>query len=92
MSKKQVKKYFIQPDNIHVEDQDTIAKRSSIAANLIHEGLTYKHAWWTAFQQVPKTYIVEQPSSTPTGLSAPSNFVFPPWVGESTCSHESSTN
>lgn len=76
------------------ESQDVIAKRGSIASNLIHEGCTYKHAWWQAFQQVPRVYDdeLDPTPATSTDLSTPSNFVFPSRVGESTCGHESGSN
>ena len=38
------------------EDKETIAKRVAIATAHIEAGLTYKHAWFKAFQEVPRTY------------------------------------
>lgn len=37
-----------------IEDQDVVTKRNAIADKAIKDGLTYKHAWWTAFQQYPR--------------------------------------
>jgi len=39
------------------ENPDTIKKRVSIANKYIEQGLTTKHAWFKAFQEVPRVYI-----------------------------------
>lgn len=41
------------------ESANLIAKRSSAADNHMAEGKSYKHAWYLAFQEFPRTYSDE---------------------------------
>ena len=39
------------------EETAVYNKRNDIAAAHIRDGLSYKHAWFKAFQEVPRTYV-----------------------------------
>lgn len=42
-----------------LEDQNLVAKRSSRADEHMAEGKSYKHAWYLAFKEFPRTYSDE---------------------------------
>lgn len=42
------------------EDKDLIAKRVDAATIFIEQGLTYKHAWFKAFQLFPRVLETDE--------------------------------
>lgn len=52
------------------EDPERFQARTTIANKYIEQGLTYKHAWFKAFQELPR---VERTSHAPTDDSVPRN-------------------
>lgn len=47
------------------EDDELSSKRNELAAKLIEDGLTFKHAWWSAFKEYPRVYFDQEPESEP---------------------------
>lgn len=45
-----------------LETSDVQQARNTLANKLIEQGLTYKHAWYQAFQAHPRVYVDETPS------------------------------
>lgn len=63
MNKKDDKKTF----EFIPESYDYAKERINLANKFIEEGLTFKHAWWKAFQQFPRCPIqVTEPSPEPS--------------------------
>lgn len=63
----------------HVREEAEVYRARNDAANeYIKQGLTYKHAWWRAFQDHPRIYL-DDPVSTPPASkdNAATGFVFP---------------
>lgn len=67
-----------------VEDIELVKKRNAIAAGHLQAGLTYKHAWFKAFQEYPRATSPSSPN-----ISAACTCVCHARLGSDTCSSES---
>lgn len=64
------------------ETSDVVLARNALASKYIEQGLTFKHAWYKAFQAHPRVYLDEadKPSPPSTDDCDPGKTFFEPRV------------